>query len=201
MAFLSEYGGIKPDMLKDKPYETTIETIRALLLLYPLYIEEYTHEGVTIHFFQKSLWGKKQKGFLKLEYLPGQHNDSIDSLNPDRKTLAAYSDLLIGMEYGSAYDSVYWTEQFCELLMNSPHKQVLNYGILFEILNLKKNSISQLKLEIMRANNTSMWDTSTMDRIGFYSREEDLYKRVASLLKVFEKFHQKSNLHPAGSEQ
>jgi hypothetical protein len=200
MAFLSEYDGTKPDILTYQPYKQTIETISALLLLYPIIVEEWVTEGVTIYFYQKSFWGKKQKGYLKLEYLTGKHSTEISPYKEADNTLPAYSDLLIGIAFGSVYTSVNWPQQHRNLTISSPPKQVLSYGIMIENIRFAQEVIGKMELEILAAGGGSIWDVSVMAKLDYQKRERDLLTQVANLFKVFEKFHSKSDYQSKGNE-
>lgn len=201
MAFPSDYGGIKPSVLTYEPYKATIETISALLLLYPICELEYSLHGVTYHFFEKTFWGKKQKGFLQMEYLPGKHGDSSYRLDDNGNPFPAYMDLFIGIYYGSEYASVQWSEQFRKLIMQSPEKQVLSYGKLLENITARRDAISQGELEIMQENSGSSWDMLTISKLESQARERKMLDRVANTLDFFKKFHQLSDFQPIPNEQ
>src|SRR4051794_24497041 len=94
MASISEYGGIQPSITTVEAYQQTIETISGLLLLYPLIEEEYIRDGIIYNFFKKSFWGKKQLGYLKLEYLPGKHTDTSLTVDGNGTPLPPYTDIV-----------------------------------------------------------------------------------------------------------
>lgn len=199
MALVSDYGGIKPSLFDYQPYKTTIETISALLLLYSIIEEEFSVHGVTLHFFQKSIFGKKQKGFLQLEYLTGNHIDATKRFDVDGRPMAAYTDLLIGMYYGSAYNSVNWSEQYRTLSMQSPEKQILSYGILLENIDGQITAIRTLQAEEFNSTNDIMMLNT--GRMAYFRKNIELLERVKGKFTFFEKFLSKSDYQPVINEQ
>ena len=199
MASISDYGGIQPSIITVKPYQQTVETISGLLLLYHIIEEEYIRDGIIFHFFKKSFWGKKQLGYLKVEYLPGKHTDTSFKVDDNGNPLPPYADIIIGVEYGSEYNSVNWSEQARILNLASPNKQVLSYGFLIQNIAIQRDAVSQLELEEMRSGgNILMMD---MGRMGYFRENIKILDRVKGTLNVFSKFISKSDYQPIANEQ
>ncbi|MGY3214034.1 hypothetical protein [Mucilaginibacter sp. HD30] len=198
MSLISDYGGIKPSIITYQPYKETIETISGLFLQYLIIEEEYIQNGIIYHFFKKSLWGKKQMGFLTLEYLPGQHiNDLLTS--DDTEPIHPYSDILIGAEYGSEYSSVNWTGMYQTFNLQSPNKQVLSLGLLIANIEAGKDVFRTLQAdEFNNAGDMMMLNTT---RMNYLRKNIELLDTVKSKLKVFDKFLIKSSFQPAPNEQ
>ncbi|MFD0765811.1 hypothetical protein ACFQZI_13190 [Mucilaginibacter lutimaris] len=198
MANISDYGGIQPSITTVEAYQQTIETISGLLLLYSIIEEEYIRDGIIYHFFKKGFWGKKQLGYLKLEYLPGKHTDTSLSVDDSGNPLPPYTDIVIGIEYGSEYNSVNWSGQARIFNLVSPNKQVLSYEFLINNITIQRDAVGQLELEEMRsAGNMLMMD---MGRMGYFRENIKLLDRVKSTLNVFGKFLSKSDYQPVTNE-
>ncbi|MET3980671.1 hypothetical protein ABIB62_003275 [Mucilaginibacter sp. UYP25] len=197
MTFISGYGNIKPITFTYYPYKTTIETISALLLLYPLVEEEHSTHGLIIKLYQKSFFGKKQKGFIKLEYLPGGHIDSSKKIDDEGNPFPPYTDILLGMEYSAAHTYIYWTEQSRNFSIASPQKQILSYGLLIENIKFYKEISNKLDLEIMVEASSSAWGSSTTAKLEYNKKNRDLLDRVESTLQVFKKYQSLSDFKSA----
>lgn len=198
MALISDYDGIKPSIITYQPYQQTVDTISTLILLYPLFEEVFTKDGLEIHFYKKSLWSKKQKGFLKLEYLPGVHTDTTIKLDESGNPYPPYVDLLFGMAYWSEDVSANWTEQSRILSISSPPKQILSYGLLIENIKVAKRAILQLKLEKMdESGSPLMWDSASMAQMQYHSNNMELLDKVKSKFDFFNKFLQLSEYQPS----
>lgn len=199
MATLSEYGGIKPSIITFKPYKETIETISGLLLLYPIVEEEYLSDGIVYHFFKKGFWGKKQMGYLKIEYLPGKHTDTELTVYEDGTPLPPYTDIVIGVEYGSQYNSVNWMEQSRTFDLKSPHRQVLSVGILFQNLEAEKQVFRTLQAE--EFNNAGHILMINTGRMNYLRKHIELLDIVKAKLKPFDRFLSRSAYQPVKNEQ
>lgn len=199
MSDLLEYGGIQPSIVTFEPYQQTIETISGLFLLYPIAEEEAILNGIIYHFFKKSFWGKKQMGYLKMEYLTGKHTDTFINVDEQGSVLPPYTDLVIGIEYGSKYYSVNWSEQAQIFNLSSPNKQTLSYGFLIQNIAIQRGAVGQLELDEMRsAGSVFMMD---MERIKYFRENIKLLDRVKDSLSVFSKFLFKSEYQPVTDEQ
>lgn len=199
MALISDYGGIKPSIITYQPYVETIETLSGLLLLYPIVEEEFIRDGIIFHFFRKGFWSKKQLGYLKMEYLPGKHTDTTIQVNERGEPWPPYTDVIIGIEYGSEYSSVNWPEQAQIFNLSSPNKQTLSYGFLIQNIAIQRSAVGQLELEEMRsAGSIFMMD---MERMKYFRENIKLLDRVKGTLNVFGKFLSKSEYQPVSDEQ
>lgn len=197
MALVSEYGGIKPSIITFEPYKQTIETITGLFLLYPIIEEEYLRDGIIYHFFKKSFWGKKQLGYLKMEYLPGKHTDTSLKEDSNGNPLPPYTDIVIGFEYGSEHKSV-TTERFQLYNLQSPEKQVLSYGILLENIGVQNTVFRKLQAEEFNsAGDIMLLNTGRLDSL---KKSIELLESVKSKLKVFDKYLSKSEYQPTPNE-
>ncbi|QEM10187.1 hypothetical protein [Mucilaginibacter rubeus] len=199
MATLSEYGGIKPSIITYQPYTQTIETISGLLLLYPIVEQEYIRDGIIFHFFKKNFWGKKQLGYLKMEFIPGNHTDTSLKVDHDGNILPPYTDIVIGVEYGSEFKSVHWTDEHQIYNLESPAKQVLSLGFLFSNINVKIDAINKVRFEELEARVDFL--SLNMTRLAFGEKRVDLLQRVKGMFNVFDKFLNRSDYQPIENEQ
>lgn len=180
MAILSDFGTLDYDQIAD--YKTSIETIDTMLgmLSFPLVEESVNGNGITISVFEKSLFGKKGRGYISFSYIEDTQADTTKFIYENGEPAPKSAEVLLGLEFSCVYNEYYVPSQVQTYKLGTNRKQILSYGVLMQNIEAKYNAVSQLHLEQIQ---TSMF--SPTER--FLSRMCSSINDVKQKFEVFEK--------------
>lgn len=181
MANLTDYGVLDYEEIAD--YKIPVETIDTMigLLSFPIVEESINDSSITIRVFEKSLWSKKEKGYISLKYIDDAQAD-ISKFNYDNnEPIPKFSEILLGLEFSSVYNEYYVHSHFQTYDLGSPRKQVISYGVLIHNIDVKYDVVGQLHLEKLQEDVLS----PASNLLGKIS--DDL-RNLRKKLEIFEKF-------------
>jgi len=150
MALLSEYGKLFTNEVFDYSIHTkAIDTIIGVSS-FPIIEDVVTDSSISIVGIEKSLWRKKQNGFVTIEYIEDLKADGSGFQYSNGEKLPEYAEILLGFEFHSIYNKYYNAEHIMTYNLGSPRKQILSYGILIHCLNMRYHAFTEEELKMLR---------------------------------------------------
>lgn len=185
MAFLSEFGNVNYPEIFDYDYHVKAMNTLAGMQLFQMVEDIVDSSSMTIIGYEKSLFTKKQKGWVKLTFVQDAKVD-ISLYKPEREVkLPAYSDILLGFDCWSVYNSIRG-EHYQTYDLAPSRKQVISYGMLMHCIQLQIDAYDQIGLDELKA---GMFDSI---KYKACSTGRSVLNKLAERLKVFDKYQQYS---------
>lgn len=144
MAKLVDYGSLNYSLLDDyKEPEAAIQTITGLLS-FPIVETETYDDGIVINVFEKTLFGKKHRGYLSLLYIDDFRADTNKFIFSPGTPAPNFLDMLIGLEFKCKYTSYFVQEQLWSYELGESRRQLISYGLIKNLIDMKSGAHNEI---------------------------------------------------------
>ena len=191
MALLKDYGDIDYNVLLNKDTYSDATATLIGILNFQIVTEKSNEKGFLLEVYEKSFWGKKEKGYLSFKFIEDQRADTSRFKLPNGNT-PPFCDILLGFEFSSVYKKIYVNGNFIPYELGSARKQVLSYGIFINHLKIFHESFCNLYNEKLMGEVSSVdpfnGSNNPFQSSGMIKGERNRYEKAIQKLEFFKKF-------------